>query len=207
MTAPAVAGLLLAAGGGARFGRPKALVEVAGERLVERGARLLRAAGLDPVVVVLGAAADRVRAEADLDGVEVVDNPAWESGMGSSLRTGLAALTDRAPAAIVALADQPGIGVTAVRRLVGAWAAGARVAVATYGGERRNPVLLHAAVWDAVASAATGDEGARPFLRAHPELVVPVGCDGTGYPDDVDTPEDLARIATAMESRGDPGCS
>ncbi len=201
---PPVGGLLLAAGGGARFGRPKALVELSGERLVERGARLLRAAGLDPVVVVLGAAADQVRAEADLDGVEIVDNPAWDSGMGSSLRTGLAALTGRAPAAVVALADQPGVGIEAVRRLVAAWAGGARVAVATYDGQRRNPVLLDAAVWEAVATAATGDEGARPFLRAHPEVVMAVGCDGTGYPDDVDTPEDLTRLA-AIE--GDPRCS
>jgi nicotine blue oxidoreductase len=182
-----VAGLLLAAGGGSRLGRPKAGVEYDGSTLAARGVATLRAGGCDPVLVVLGP----VDVEVDAD---VVRNPRWASGMGSSLRVGLAALPPGTDAVVVALADQPLVGAAAVARLVAAWQGGAVAAVATYAGAPRNPVLLDRSVWVSVAAAADGDEGARPWLRAHPERVAPVACDGTGSPYDVDTPEDLARL-------------
>ncbi len=188
-----VAGLLLAAGAGTRLGRPKALVELDGELLVERGARLLVEGGCDPVVVVLGAEADRVKAQARLP--EVVVATDWETGMGASLRAGLTALQDRpVEACVVALADQPRVGAAAVARLVDAHQAGAVAAVATYAGAPRNPVLLGRSTWLEVALMAVGDTGARPWLRAHSELVVAVPCDDTGSPFDVDTPDDLARM-------------
>ncbi|SEL24551.1 nucleotidyltransferase family protein [Nonomuraea pusilla] len=187
MKGSGVAGLLLAAGRGARLGTPKALVEHEGERLVDRGVRLLEEGGCHPVVVVLGAATVQVR------GAVTVRNPDWESGMGSSLRVGLAALPDAARAVVVALVDQPFIGPGAVRALVGS---GAPVAVATYGGRRRNPVLIAREHFAEVAALAVGDVGARPFLRAHPELVTEVPCDEYGDPSDIDTPEDLARLLT-----------
>ncbi|RAY13022.1 nucleotidyltransferase family protein [Actinomadura craniellae] len=180
------AGVLLAAGAGRRLGRPKALVELAGERLVDRGARMLRAAGCTPVIVVTGAAPVRV------PGATVVHNPGWNSGMGSSLRAGLAALPPGCPAAVVALVDQPGITAEAVRRLVAARAAGAGLVVATYGGRPRNPVLIGHEYLAAVAESATGDAGARGFLRAHPDLVTEVPCDDVADPGDIDTPADLA---------------
>ena len=188
-----VAGLLLAAGSGSRFGGPKALVVLDGELLVERGARLLREGGCDPVLVVLGAQADRVRARAQLPASVVVAD--WETGMGASLRAGLAALGQgEAGACVVALADQPLVGSGAVQRLRAAWRDGAVAAVATYAGAPRNPVLLDRSVWADVAASARGDAGARTWLRAHPEQVVPVACDDTGSAFDVDTPDDLARI-------------
>ncbi|WP_127931999.1 nucleotidyltransferase family protein [Nonomuraea polychroma] len=177
-----VAGLLLAAGQGARLGRPKALVEYAGERLVDRGVRLLEEGGCHPVVVVLGAATVQVR------GAVTVRNPDWASGMGSSLRVGLAALPEEAEAVVIALVDQPLIRPGAVRALIGA---GASVAVATYGGKRRNPVLIGREHFAEVAERAVGDVGARPFLKAHPELIIEVPCDEHGDPADIDTPEDL----------------
>jgi CTP:molybdopterin cytidylyltransferase MocA len=184
------AGLLLAAGGGSRLGRPKALVELGGQLLVERGVAVLTAAGCDPVVVVLGAAAAEVRARARLAGALVVDNPDWRTGMGSSLRVGLAALA-RAEAAdvVVALVDQPGVSAALIRRLV---AAPGPAAVATYAGQPRTPVRLARAVWPEVAAGAAGDVGARRWLRAHPDRVTLVGCDDLGSPDDIDTPADLA---------------
>ncbi|GGO75539.1 nucleotidyltransferase family protein [Nonomuraea cavernae] len=182
MNSPRVAGLLLAAGQGSRLGMPKALVTYEGERLVDRGVRLLEEGGCHPVVVVLGAATMQVR------GAVTVRNPGWASGMGSSLRVGLGALPEEAPAVVVALVDQPFIRPEAVRRLIGA---GAEVAVATYGGRRRNPVLIARRHFARVAELAVGDVGARPFLKAHPELVTEVPCDGLGDPADIDTPEDL----------------
>jgi CTP:molybdopterin cytidylyltransferase MocA len=185
-----VAGILLAAGEGRRLGQPKALVEIGGERLVDRGVAMLRAGGADPIVVVTGAAA------VEPAGALAVLNPDWRTGMGSSLAAGLRAPAVAAcPAAVIALADQPLVGAESVRRLIAAHAEGASVAVAGYGGRPRNPVLIARELWAEVIAMAAGDTGARPFLRAHPDLVTLVECGDTGRPDDIDTPEDLARIS------------
>ena len=197
-----VAGVLLAAGEGSRLGQPKALVELGGVTLAERGVRTLRDGGADPVVLVTGAAPVAVA------GARTVHNPQWRTGMGSSLRVALEALADDAgagvPAAVIALADQPLVGAGAVRRLIGAFRGGATVAVAGYAGQARNPVLIGREHWAAVTAAATGDAGARPFLRAHPELVTLVDCTGTGSPDDIDTAADLARIGEIVAGREKP---
>lgn len=187
-----VAGVLLAAGEGSRLGQPKALVKLGDTTLAERGVALLRAGGAAPVLVVTGAA------PVSLDGVHVVHNPDWRTGMGSSLRAALLELAagdgGSVGAAVIALADQPLVGAEAVRRLIQAYRDGATVAVAAYDGQPRNPVLIAAEHWPAVIAMATGDRGARAFLRARPELVTLVECAGTGSPDDIDTPADLARI-------------
>ncbi|MFF0861759.1 NTP transferase domain-containing protein [Nonomuraea sp. NPDC003560] len=177
-----IAGLLLAAGEGARLGTPKALVEFGGERLVDRGVRLLAEGGCRPVVVVLGAATVQVR------GAVSVRNPDWRTGMGSSLRAGLAALPPEATAVVVALVDQPLVRAGAVRALA---ASGAGLAVATYGGRRANPVLIAREHFAGVAELAVGDVGARAFMKAHPGLVTEVACDEHGDPADIDTPQDL----------------
>lgn len=181
-----VAGVVLAAGEGRRFGGPKAVAVLDGERLVDRAVRLLRDGGCAPVVVVAGAVA------LEVDGATVVANPEWRSGMGSSLRVGLASVSG-VDAAVLVTVDTPWIGVDAIRRVRAAHAAGAPVAVATYAGRRGHPVLLDHAHFAEAARLAVGDVGARAFLAAHPELLTPVPCDGTGFPDDVDTPADLRR--------------
>ena len=188
--------MVLAAGAGRRFGGPKALVRWRGGLLVERAVRLLAAGGCEPVLVVLGAAAAEVRATADLGPATAVVNPDWATGMGSSLRAGLAAVPPAAAAVVVTLVDTPGLGPESVRRLV---ARGADAAVATYGGRRGHPVLLSRAVLAEVAAAATGDRGAGPWLVAHPDRVRLVPCDGTGDPRDVDVPDDLAAVAAREE--------
>jgi len=195
-----VAGLVLAAGGGSRYGSPKALVRLRGRLLVERAADLLAAGGCDPVVVVLGAAADQVLAAARLPrtGVRTVVNRDWPTGMGSSLRVGLAAVPAEAEAVVVTLVDTPGLGPESVRRLVTAGGPDG-AAQATYGGRRGHPVLLGRTVITEVAAAATGDRGAGPWLAAHPERVRLVPCDGTGDPRDVDVPDDLAAVVAGEE--------
>jgi nicotine blue oxidoreductase len=95
---------------------------------------------------------------------------------------------------VIALADQPLVGAEAVRRLIAAHASGATVVVAAYDGKPRNPVLIDRVHWPAVIELATGDAGARPFLRAYPNLVTLVECGDTGSPVDIDTPEDLALV-------------
>ena len=193
---PRVAGVLLAAGEGSRLGLPKALVEVGGRRLADRGVALLRAGGAGPVVLVAGAAAVAV------PGAVVVHNRAWATGLGSSLAAGLAAVRalpgQACGAAVIALADQPLVGPGSVGRLIAAHRAGAPIAVAAYGGRPRNPVLIARAHWEEVLAMADGDAGARPFLRAHADLCTLVECGDTGRPDDIDTPEDLARVAKLL---------
>jgi CTP:molybdopterin cytidylyltransferase MocA len=201
---PRVAGILLAAGEGSRLGQPKALVEIGGQRLVDRGLLLLRAGGADPIVVVTGAA------PVDVPGALVVHNPAWPSGMGSSLTAGLSTLQALPPdecgaecgAVVIALADQPLVTSECAKRLIASHRGGASIAVAAYGGRPRNPVLIAREHWAEVLSLVDGDAGARPFLRAHPDLVALVECGDVGRPDDIDTPEDLVRV-TEIVARWD----
>ena len=187
---PKVAGLLLAAGGGRRLGgRPKALLEHRGRPLIEHAVRSLRNGGCGPLQVVLGAAADEVRARA------VTVNPDWEEGMGSSLRLGLAALggTD-ADAALVLLVDQPGIGAEAVARVRLAYRSRASLAAASYDGERGHPVLFGADRWTDIAAGAVGDRGARVYLREHRDAITLVEGSDVAEAYDIDTSQDLKHL-------------
>jgi molybdenum cofactor cytidylyltransferase/nicotine blue oxidoreductase len=183
----AVAGLVLAAGGGRRYGMPKALVEYGGSLLVERAVRTARAV-CDPVLVVLGAQAVDVWRTADLGGATVLANRDWESGMASSLRTGLDGLRGwpgRVDAALVLLVDMPGMTPAALERMA-AHAGPDALAVATYDGVRGHPVLIGRDHWAGVAATATGDEGARRYLATHE--VTEVDCTGLADPTDLDVP-------------------
>ena len=172
------------------MGRPKALVELDGEPLVVRARRTLAEGGAAPIVVVLGARADEVRAVLPA-GVRAVEAPDWADGMGASLRAGLAALDDcGVDAAVVHLVDLPGVPAAAVARL--AAVAGRDVlARAAYGGRSGHPVLLGRAHWPGVRKAAVGDAGARGYLAGRQDVVL-VECGDLADPDDVDTPEQLA---------------
>ena len=184
-----VAGLLLAAGAGRRFGSPKALVPLGGKLFVESAAELLTAAGCDPVVVVLGAQADVVRAKASLDGVTVVDNPDWDTGMGSSLRTGLHAI-GIADAVVVLPVDTPGVTVAALHRLMNL-AEPNTLARAVYHGEIGHPVLIGSDHFAGVMASAAGDQGARDYLEAN--TVRHVECADVADGADIDRPSDLDR--------------
>ncbi|GIJ60494.1 nucleotidyltransferase family protein [Virgisporangium aurantiacum] len=182
------AGLLLAAGGGTRYGMPKALVSDGGELWINRALGTLRDGGCAPLVVVIGAAAAEVRAKADLGGAIIVENTGWADGMGSSLRAGLAALgPTAAAAAVVMLVDTPGITADAVRTVATHTAPGA-LALATYRDEDGHPVLLGRDHWPGVVELATGDTGARAYLRNNPDTVIRVPCDRISDGTDVDSP-------------------
>ncbi len=146
-----MAGLVLAAGAGVRFGGPKAPFVLDGLRLVDRSVQLLRGAGCAPVIVVLGAWVGEVP-----DAVVVI-NDNWPAGMGSSLRTGLAALEGSRDidSVIVTLVDLPGLTADGVRRVCDCPAA---IAAATFGGKRGHPVKLSRAHWAEALAAASGDE-------------------------------------------------
>lgn len=177
-----VAGLVLAAGEGRRFGGPKAPVVLDGERLVDRAVRVLREGGCDPIYVVLGAWSGAV------PGAITVTNPDWSEGMGSSLRAGLTALDaadvelDRV---VVTLVDLPGLTGEAVARLI---ASPARIAQASYDGERGHPVMLGREHVEDVWSSAQGDRGARDYLRAHSDEVSLVEVGDVASGEDLDVP-------------------
>ncbi len=183
------AGVLLAAGAGTRFAgsEHKLLAAIEGRSVVSRSLDALCGAGLDAVVVVTGAV-DLSEVLAEAGGViAVVANERWETGIASSVHCAARWAWDAGhEAAVVGLADQPFV-TSAAWRAVGASAG--RIAVATYGGRRGNPVRLAREVWPLLPR--DGDEGARTLIRRFPQIVVPVACEG--LPDDIDTVEDLRR--------------
>ncbi|QRP44421.1 NTP transferase domain-containing protein [Amycolatopsis sp. FDAARGOS 1241] len=192
--ADGVAGLLLAAGAGRRFGGPKALVELDGEPLVRRALRTLTDAGCGPVHVVVGAAADDVRALLPDPG-QAVYAEGWEGGMGASLRAGLTALDRSAPeetvAVLVHLVDLPWVPAEALAR-VAADATPTAVRRAAYDGVPGHPVVFGRRWWTEIAESAQGDRGAREWLRGR-EGVELVECGDLGSGRDVDRPADLGR--------------
>jgi CTP:molybdopterin cytidylyltransferase MocA len=182
------AGLVLAAGAGSRFGRPKALVEFDGRSLLDRAVATLHNGGCRQVLAVLGAEADQALAAATEPFTPVL-NRRWGQGLSTSLKAGLAAVPERYDGVVVTLVDQPRIVPDAVRRLIGAAEEGATVAVAAYGQYRGHPMYFAREHLDAIAAGASGDRGARDFIAAYPELVWEVQCPGDPF--DVDTPADL----------------
>lgn len=199
---PTVAGLLLAAGAGRRYGMPKALVDDGG--WLRRSVAALADGGCDPVLVVLGAAAKQAGAMLP-ENVRTVIAPDWEEGMGASLRAGLAALARpdavkgtstaseaaKVPftaadteAALIHLVDLPDVGAAVVRRLIG-HARPDAVARAAFDGRHGHPVLLGRDHWDSVVAEATGDRGARDWLAGRSDLVL-VDCGDLATGTDVD---------------------
>ena len=188
-------GLLLAAGAGRRMGGPKALVRPTpgAPPLVEAAVSRLYEAGLEHVLVVVGAAGDRVAPVARVAGAEVVVADDWDEGMGASLRAGLQHLdgAEVVDAALVMLVDLPDVGSEVHRRVLeasGPEPADALVR-ATYDGVPGHPVLLGRHHWAGVVDSARGDRGARVFLAAHGTRTVECGDLAGGR--DVDTPDAL----------------
>jgi molybdenum cofactor cytidylyltransferase len=183
-----IGALVLAAGEGRRFGGTKQLAELDGRPLLEHA--LAAVTGVSPRVVVLGHAAEEIRAGADLHGAEPVLCPQWQEGQSASLRCGLAALGD-VDAVLVVLGDQPGITAAAVAAVLAAASAGDEDAVrATYDGVPSHPVLLRRALVDR-AGELRGDSGFRDLLKAARTRDVEVG--HLADPADIDTREELAR--------------
>ncbi len=186
-----VAAAILAAGHGSRLetDEPKPLVPFRGRPMVAWALDAVMATELRPALLIVGWRGEGVQ-DAAPAGVTVIHARSWKKGIAHSMRAALDALDGyvQVDAVCIGLADQPLIGAEAYRRLAAAHADGAQLAVATYGGERRNPVLLGRPVWDA-AKGLEGDEGARVLLTSPPAgvEVVEVDCSGTGDPTDVDT--------------------
>jgi molybdenum cofactor cytidylyltransferase len=189
-----VGAVLLAAGQSRRMGREnKMLVEIDGAPMVLHAARALIASRAAPVVVVLGHEAESV--EAALTGLDVifVGNPDYADGLSTSLRTGLSALPNEAPGAIIALGDMPGVTDADIDSLIAAFDPTAHhsICVPTHDGKRGNPVLWARRYFTEMASVA-GDVGARHLIGENADQVIEVTRDNPGILIDLDTPEAVA---------------
>lgn len=182
-----IAGLVLAAGAGARAGGPKALRHTDdGTAWLDIAASSLRDAGCAPVVVVLGAQVESAMALVPAWAQAVVAAD-WAEGQSASLRAGLAHIADAtlALATLVTLVDLPEQGSQSARRVidsVGEHCNG--LARAVFSGEPGHPVLIGRNHWDALMVSLYGDTGARDFLAEH--HVVEVDCTGLGGGRDID---------------------
>jgi CTP:molybdopterin cytidylyltransferase MocA len=206
-----IGAIVLAAGSSSRMSGPqKLLLEFDGRPMVKHAIESASDGGCQQVVVVY--AATDVK-DAVGDSAEVVHNPDAQTGMASSLRVGLRALRPEIEAAVVLLGDQPLVGSRTITALLRAWRReGSRPAVAVSnkrtGADEAKPgrgadqwtppVVLAREMW-AELIALEGDAGARQILDGHPELLDTVPA--PGRPDDIDTPEDYAKILTLFPRR------
>jgi CTP:molybdopterin cytidylyltransferase MocA len=185
-----IAGILLAAGAGTRFraagGGSKLLAPVAGRPLIEHPLRALLGAGLDEVVVVLGAGAAEIREHADLSGARVLLHPNWAEGMASSLAAAIAALPAECEAVLVVLGDGPSLSAEAVRRVASRMSLGdAPLVGARYANGHAHPTAIHRSLWPLLPRE--GEDGARALGVPR----VDVDCSDLDPPGDADTPAEL----------------
>jgi molybdenum cofactor cytidylyltransferase len=191
-----IAGVVLAAGGASRFGSPKQLAELDGMPLLQHAIdAVLGVPAIDPVLVVLGASAERVREAVDLRDVRPVVCEEWAEGMAASLRCGVEAVGD-AEWVIVTLGDQPRVTsqvIAAIADQAVAAPADVEAVRAVYDGVPGHPVALSRAMLPGIAKLR-GDVGARELLGSAKVRTFEAArlCD----PVDVDTPEELEGLRT-----------
>lgn len=186
--------ILLAAGASTRLGQPKQLARYKGQTLLRRAAATAISSRCRPVVVVLGAQAERMQPELDGLAVSVIVNPEWQSGMASSLQTGLQALEEGASGVAVILCDQPLLTVETLDALVDAWeAADAPLAACEYAGALGVPAVFGRQLFPELA-ALSGAEGAKKVIVRHAALAARVAFPGGAW--DIDRPQDLKRLSS-----------
>lgn len=192
-----VAAVILAAGGGQRFGQIKQLLPLGDKPLIARVLDAVLASPVQQVVLVLGAYAPTIRRQlagyAAEPRLRIVDNPTWEQGLSTSLRAGLAALAPDTAAALVVLGDQPHVSPDLIARLVRCWReTGARLVAPAYKGSWGNPVLFTRSLFPELHTV-TGDRGGRDVVRRHADELALVEVDAALCFADVDMPADYAR--------------
>lgn len=194
-----IAAVLLAAGSSRRMGRPKLLLELAGEPLVRRAVRLAERSRVERIVVVVGPNRRELAEALRGTSAVLVDNPDHLTGMASSLRVGLAALPPEVEAAVVLLGDQPFQRPEIVDRIVETYrATGKPIVVPVYGGRRGNPVLFDRSLFAEVA-AQQGDQGGREVVTADPSRVATVEFESDRLQVDLDTWEEYLAARGLLE--------
>jgi molybdenum cofactor cytidylyltransferase len=195
---PVIVGIVLAGGRSSRMGRPKALLPIgsAGDTFFDRVTRTLLDAGIEDVIVVVGADAAAIRAAArPRAGVRIVDNPDYEQGQLTSLLAGLRAIDgSQVTAALVTLIDVPLVSAATVRTLLAAQRErGAPVVRPVSNGRHGHPVIFGRALFQELHDADPA-QGAKPVVRAHAAEMIEVPIDDEGAFTDIDTREEYERI-------------
>ena len=192
-----LAAVLMAAGAGARMGqRPKSLLELDGVPLICRQVMALREAGVSELVLVLGHHAKDIEAAVKALKVSVVINPDPDAGPVGSQRLGLQSLSGHSDAVLMALADQPLLDAADLRQLFQAFdqrLPGSALVYPRVDGQPGNPVIFTAAVRAALL-ACPPDVGCKQWRQAHTSQVQALDCDNPHFVQDVDTPEDIAKL-------------
>lgn len=191
---PGLAAIVLAAGCSSRFeGGHKLTATLDGRPLVARILDQVSAAPVEDIVVVVGAHADSVRAAAGEGRWKFILNPVAADGLSTSIRAGITALTSTAQAAMIVLADMPGVTAPLIAALAEAAARnpGAIVHPVAPDGSQGHPVLWPADLFGALATL-TGDKGAKGLLEAHKARVLALPWASSEITRDIDTREDLA---------------
>jgi molybdenum cofactor cytidylyltransferase len=195
-----VAAIVLAAGSATRMGELKQLLPVGEQPMVRRVTEAICTTGLAQVVVVVGAQAEAVTSALSGLPVDIVVNKAWAGGMSTSLRAGLGVLHPEIRAALVALADQPGLTPGLLQTLIGRYHASHKLIVApVYRGRRGNPVLFDRALFPELL-AVEGDQGGREIITRYQDETEGVEVDDPAVIQDVDTRQDYKK-ATTLENK------
>ena len=188
--------VILAAGGSSRLGRPKQLLQFAGQTLLARSVAAAVGSGCVPIVVVLGAQYDLMVGELAGFAVTPVHNPDWQRGIGTSIRCGVNTLLGHAARIdeiLILLCDQPLIDTRVITRLVeGYRQSGRSIGVSVHAGTPSPPVIISAPLFPQLL-ALPDDQGARAIWSDRPDLVFRLDCEEAGF--DVDTPQDIDRLA------------
>ncbi len=192
-----LAAVLMAAGAGARMGRrPKSLLELDSVPLICRQVMALRQAGVSELVLVLGHHAKDIEAAIKALKVSVVINPDPDAGPVGSQRLGLQSLSGQSEAVLMALADQPLLDAADLRQLFQAFQQrlpGSALLYPRVDGQPGNPVVFTTAVRAAMLACPT-DVGCKQWRQANAPLVEAFDCHNPHFVQDVDTPEDIARL-------------
>lgn len=193
-----VAGVVLAAGASSRMGQNKLLLTLGGSTVLRRAAVTAAAAGLDPVLVVLGHEGERARAELAGLACRPVLNPLYRDGQTTSLRCGFSQVPDEAAAAVVLLADMPLVTAEMIRALVARYRAGsAPLVVSVYGGVTAPPMLYGRALF-AELRALTGGGCGKGVVKRHLREVEEVAWPASALVD-LDEPADAERVGARLE--------
>jgi molybdenum cofactor cytidylyltransferase len=193
-TEPFVCGLVLAAGGSRRLGRPKQLLPYRGATLLDAVLGTARACGFAQLLVALGGAEAGVREQVDLSGADVVVNEAYGTGCSSSIAAAMASLDRRADVLVLLLGDQPGVTPRTVRALLDG-RRGAPVAVCRYEDARGHPFAFGSAVFGDLRTLH-GDKAVWRLLDERADVVADVAVSGP-VPLDVDTWADYEAVVAA----------
>jgi molybdenum cofactor cytidylyltransferase len=193
-----ISAVVLAAGMSRRMGTPKQLLRIDGKPILERTLNNVRESAVDEIVLVLGAAADRVEKEISTQGLKIVRNEDYKKGMGTSLNAGLEAVDPQANGALIVLADQPFVRAATLNTLIESHRESfhqkspAQIVIPTWKGFRGNPVLLDRSVFPELRTVK-GDMGCRAIFGKHARNIRKIALDDMGILLDIDSREDLQK--------------